>query len=158
MHLQNTAGINSSSYVAIGGIIGAVLVSVVCIVIIVVIVVLVKRKGVRNNQARSTQPNSTTTGSGGAITMGAVQPIASAPGYMVKSANQSYIPINGGENINNSPANTLRYSSHHPQAQAFGDQPQGKDQLLPGFAVQGQSLIFPPGFSSSNLNLCWNCS
>lgn len=82
--------------------------------------------------------------------MGAVQPNATAPGYMIKSANQSYIPINRGENINNSPAYTLGYSSHQPQAQAFGNQPQGKDQLPPGFAVQGQSLIFPPGLSSSN--------
>ena len=83
---QTKTTTSSSSSFGIGGIIGAVVGSVIFIVIIVVIICACKRKNMRGTQMTSGQPNSTGTVPGGPITMGAVLPMAPAPGYMAKSA------------------------------------------------------------------------
>ena len=137
---------SSSSTFGIGGIIGAVVGSVIFIIIIVVIIVACRRKNMKGTQMTSGQPNSTSTVPGGAITMGAVLPMAPAPGYMAKSANQSYMPINNGNSFNNAPVNNQGYSPYQHQMY----QPQDKYQLPPGFGVQGTSHQLPPGFSSSH--------
>ena len=90
---------SSLSSIGIGGVIGAVVGSLIFIIIIVVIICAVKRKNMSGTQMTSGQPNSTSTGSGGAITMGAVLPMAPAPGYMAKSANQSYMPIKDRKSV-----------------------------------------------------------
>ena len=145
---QTKTTTSSSSSFGIGGIIGAVVGSVIFIVIIVVIICACKRKNMRGTQMTSGQPNSTGTVPGGPITMGAVLPMAPAPGYMAKSANQSYMPINGGNSFNNAPVNNQGYSPYQPQM--YQPQPQDKYQLPPGFSVQGTSHQLPPGLSASN--------